>query len=361
MNLKVDMKLGTSRYTSKLRRAGFFALVSLLIAATASAQDEKVTLNRGQVTVGQMIKSIQDQTRYVFAFDSRTFDFTRRITVENPVYSLREAVELMVDGTGFSYMINESYVVINSRAKKTEQPFDGTFSRTGDVYRPNKLGEADRNYLPRSVKNVEPKPAEPESFPVISTDIQPEAYSSYINPDLYAPMSGKLPRVSLKANLLYGGAAFAPNLGVEIGTSPWNTLEIWGSYNGWEHGNNDTKQLQHFIVRPEFRWWTFERYSGHFMGVNAMYAKYQISGKKVPMLFKKGNRYDGYAVGVGFTYGYQLALGKKWGLEFNVGVGAAYMHYDKFTCAACDRDAEKKDKWYVGPTRAGVSLVFLIK
>lgn len=351
---------------SKAFRAGILGLFLILGSVTASpAQNEKVRFNRSRLSVEQAIRSIQEQTKYVFAFDIRTLDISRTVTFENRTYSITDALEQLTAEAGHSYLISGRYIVINSTPKEKSGPELVVVQRTSDTYRPNSPNHQPElnpdQTVPAPVSKTETE-TPPVPAPADSVAEPPAAYySAYNDPDLYGPMRNKLPNTSIKTNLLYGAAALAPNLGIEIGTSRRNSLEIWGSYNGWEHGSKDTKQLQHFIVRPEFRWWMCERYNGHFVGVNAMYAHYQVSGKKIPMLFKKGNRYDGDAYGVGFTYGYQLPLGKKWGFEFNVGVGAVYLHYDRYTCEACDRQAVKKDKFYFGPTRAGVSLVFMIK
>lgn len=349
------MKLTTTPY---LHKTIPLILSILLSVMTVKAQNEIVIVNHRNITVGEMVNTIKNQTKYLFVYDINTFDLTRAITLNDNSYLITEIMELMVKDTDYSYMIEENYIVINSMPKQKITKQD-TVSRTDDVYVAGKTDDiyfTARPYTEVISKNNEPQVVTEESKPEL-----PTPYSVYNNPDLYTPMSAKLPRIALKTNLLYGGVALAPNLAVEIGTGSRNSLEIFGGVNWKKHNSKNTKQLQHFIIRPEYRWWMCERYNGHFIGVHAFYAHYQISGRKVPMLFKKENRYDGDALGAGFTYGYNLILGKKWGLEFNVGVGAAYLKYDKFTCAACDRDAADKNKFYFGPTRAGVTLTFLIK
>ncbi|MEG1935625.1 MAG: DUF3575 domain-containing protein, partial [Rikenellaceae bacterium] len=39
--------------------------------------------------------------------------------------------------------------------------------------------------------------------------------------------------VAIKTNLLYGAAAYTPNLGLEIGLGRKTTLDISGGYNPW--------------------------------------------------------------------------------------------------------------------------------
>ena len=54
-------------------------------------------------------------------------------------------------------------------------------------------------------------------------------------------------RFAVKTNLLYGGVARTPNLGVEIGLAPRWTLELSGSYNPFNLNGSDAdnKKLVH--------------------------------------------------------------------------------------------------------------------
>lgn len=172
------------------------------------------------------------------------------------------------------------------------------------------------------------------------------------------------PRFAIKTNLLYGGAALTPNLGFEFGVGPKSTIELTGSYS-WlgltTPPSDNHKQLAHMIARPEYRWWFCERYNGHFLGLNLMYTRYNVSGINLPLLFEEENRYDGYGAGAGVTYGYDWGFGKRWNIEFFLGVGYMYMDYDKYTCVKCDRTGVNNNKHYVGPTRIGISLMYLFK
>lgn len=172
--------------------------------------------------------------------------------------------------------------------------------------------------------------------------------------------------VGIKTNLLYGGVAFTPNLGVEIGLGQRTTLDIAAGYNPWNMNGNSVgnKKLAHFMVQPEFRYFLCERFNGHFFGVHALYSEYNISQHELPMLFGKGSRdyrFQGDAYGGGISYGYQFMLGTHWNLEFEIGVGYARLNYDKYNCYKCGSKIESAHKDYFGPTKAGISLIYIIK
>lgn len=70
-----------------------------------------------------------------------------------------------------------------------------------------------------------------------------------------------LPAFAIKTNALYW-ATTTPNLGFEIGLSDKFTLDLSGNYNPWTF--SDSKKLKHWLVQPELRFWTCERFNGHF-------------------------------------------------------------------------------------------------
>lgn len=180
----------------------------------------------------------------------------------------------------------------------------------------------------------------------------------------YASAQGE---VGIKTNLLYGGYTFTPNLGVEIGLGKRTTLDISGGYN-WlnlDGTKNNNKKLVHWIAQPEFRYFLCEKFNGHFFGVHALYSQYNIGGHELPLLLGKGSkdfRFEGSAWGAGLSYGYQLMLGKHWNVEFNIGVGYAQLKYDKYSCTKCgDKIETGATTHYLGPTKAGISLIYIIK
>lgn len=57
----------------------------------------------------------------------------------------------------------------------------------------------------------------------------------------------------------------------------------------------------------------------------------------------------------------EFGLGKRWNLEATIGLGYIYTQYDKYECATCGKFKGNKDKHYFGPTKAGISLIYIIK
>ena len=71
--------------------------------------------------------------------------------------------------------------------------------------------------------------------------------------------------VGIKTNIAHWATA-SPNLGVEIGLGRQTTMDISAGFNPFSFSGG--KQWKHWLVQPEFRWWTCERFNGHFLGAH---------------------------------------------------------------------------------------------
>ncbi|MCD7977803.1 MAG: DUF3575 domain-containing protein [Tannerellaceae bacterium] len=171
-----------------------------------------------------------------------------------------------------------------------------------------------------------------------------------LNEDLYAP------KFALKTNFLYW-ATTTPNLGMEFTLGRKTTMDISGNYNFWEFSDN--KKFKHWLVQPEVRYWFCDRFNSHFMGIHGHYAEYNVGGIKA--LNMEHYRYQGNLFGGGLTYGYHWLLGDHWSIEAVVGIGYAHLKYDKYPCDKCGEKIKDGIRNYVGPTKLGVNLIYIIK
>lgn len=153
---------------------------------------------------------------------------------------------------------------------------------------------------------------------------------------------------ALKTNALYW-LTTTPNLSAEVGLSRNVTLEIFGAYNPWTF--KDDKKMKCWVVQPEAKLWLCDRWEGHFFGLHAFGGQY-FGGFH-------SKRYDGYLAGAGITYGYDWILSPRWNMEAEIGVGYARLWYKESPRIPCVKCRTAKDRNYVGPTRASLSIVYL--
>ena len=101
-----------------------------------------------------------------------------------------------------------------------------------------------------------------------------------------------LPKFAIKTNALYW-ATSTPNVGIEVGLAKKLTLDISGNYNPWKFG--DDRQIKHWLVQPELRYWLCERFNGSFFGLHGHYGEMNVSNLNI---FGMGHdRYDGNVYG----------------------------------------------------------------
>jgi hypothetical protein len=162
--------------------------------------------------------------------------------------------------------------------------------------------------------------------------------------------------VAVKNNLLYD-ATTTINLGLEIAMAPKWTLELPVNYNPWDLGEN--RKLKHWLIQPEVRYWFCRKFGGHFMGLHGHIGGFNVGG--IEFLGMKDFRYEGDLYGGGFSYGYHWILNTRLSIEATLGVGYAFMDYSKYLCEKCAEKLSDDVRHYLGPTRAAVSLIYIIK
>ena len=250
----------------------------------------------------------------------------------------------------------------------------------GGYYIYKKYGPPTRNPRPASrpvpvpVPEIPPAPVYTAAYPPVLTvpvQLAPQLHFPYARllplwtpapSGISGPSSLPVAKWAVKTNLLYD-ATSTLNLGVEFGLGHRWTLDISGNYNPWTFSGN--RKMKHWLVQPEVRWWSCTRFSGHFVGLHAHGGGYNWGGM-LPWAIRPGSdlrdyRYQGWLVGAGVSYGYHWVLGNRWGLEATVGAGYAYLDYDMYPCAKCGRKIGGETQHYFGPTKAGITLIFMVK
>ncbi|MDR3251817.1 MAG: DUF3575 domain-containing protein [Tannerella sp.] len=246
--------------------------------------------------------------------------------------------------------------------------------------------------------------------------------------------------MALKTNLLYD-ATTTMNLGYEVALGKKVTLDIGINYNPWTLGykwvglegtdnrfveQRKSMMLKHWMIQPELRWWSCEKFNGHFFGIHLLGGQFSIGAIDLPfdigrykdengdyygtypadmvtaagdkvtgVQYKPGsgddyykplaevlgekearnqiiyrnvdrdgvyiNTFDGWFIGAGVSYGYHWILSPRFSMEFSLGVGYAYIDYEKLRCVTCKQVVEKDAINYFGATKAGISVVYMLK
>ena len=340
-------------------------LLTGLYATPLRAQEQTITLPSQRLTAGEAISQIESQAGLIIGVNHSNFDIRRYIAPPSTRMNLDQLLDLIVAGTDHTYIRRDRHVIIVAQEKKTPVKvavIESTPARP--VVSQEQIEAAMMELIPDIPAEELPEP-EIRTYKNVSygDSGQRLSFSTEDTPGL-TPLAGRQPSLALKSNLGYAAATLTPNLGMEFGLGRKTTLEVSAGWNPWglDGKENDNKKLVHIIVQPEFRWWTCERFNGHFFGLHAQGAVFNISQHKLGLFdFEKQYRYQGHALGAGVSYGYSVMLSPVINLEFTAGLGVWWLDYDRYSCDKCARTAEPFDKFYFGPTKAAVSLVFILK
>lgn len=141
------------------------------------------------------------------------------------------------------------------------------------------------------------------------------------------------------------------------------TLHLPLKVNPWEFGN---KVYQQVTVMPGVRYWLVESYSrGWFIGVNALASLYNYNGLLTDKIdyFGRDYRYDGHGFGGGISAGLSLPMGKRWNIEFEVGVNGMFGNHDIYYEKGMNTHATVREGFqkgfFVVPGKIGANIVYL--
>lgn len=155
---------------------------------------------------------------------------------------------------------------------------------------------------------------------------------------------------ALKTNILADAFAIH-NLAVEVQIHSNISVELPVYWSLWdfeqEHG------IRGIALQPEARWWTDQVGKGHYVGLHAHAAWYNVKWNE--------NRYQDTGrplMGAGLSYGYKLPLGAHWGAEFTLGVGYTNLKYNVYYNVDNGAKINSRIRHYWGVTRIGASLVY---
>jgi hypothetical protein len=192
-------------------------------------------------------------------------------------------------------------------------------------------------------------------------------------------LNGYGQNMGIKSNLLYD-ATTTINLGIEFALTDKFTLDISGNFNPWAFPQQKLTTtgavvfehdalIKHWMVQPELRWWFCEKFNGHFIGAHLHGGKMNVGGLTCLSsgLIERGvrtNRVEGWFAGAGLAYGYHLILSNRFSLEFSFGAGYIHLNYDKYVNYSSVRNPQKDINSYkmnyFGPTKAGISIIYML-
>lgn len=176
----------------------------------------------------------------------------------------------------------------------------------------------------------------------------------------------KAQHVAIKTNAL-AYTIVTPNLGFEVKISEQWSASLHGEYNPfsfgkWKdaEGNLTTPNTQFFMLMPEAKYWFSHTFSQHYVGLHGLFGTFNVGGLNsfIPRL--KRFRYQGSFYGGGISYGYQLPLSEKWGVDFTLGVGYLRFYHKRYQARDKGDFLNEAYHNYFGITKLGITFSYYI-
>lgn len=164
--------------------------------------------------------------------------------------------------------------------------------------------------------------------------------------------------MDIRTNMLYD-VALVPNIGVEFYLGRrWSIAGNW-MYSWW-HSDKRHNYWRTYGGDLEVRKWFGPRskekpLTGHHLGVYGQIVTYDFE------LGSRGYLGDRWTYGAGLAYGYSVPVGRRFNIDFTVGVGYLGGEYKEYLpiddCYVWQ--VTKQRRWF-GPTKAEIQLIWLI-
>lgn len=160
--------------------------------------------------------------------------------------------------------------------------------------------------------------------------------------------------IAAKTNMLWLAGTIA-NLGVEVQFADKWSIDVPVYYSPYDLSSN--RKIRVLATQPEVRYWTgTQAGNGHFFGVHGHLMGFNVA-------INDHGRYQDperplWGLGLGYGYAVNFGKDKKWGMEFNLGLGFANYKYDKYYNLPNGQKCDEGSGWYYGITRAGITLTY---
>lgn len=165
--------------------------------------------------------------------------------------------------------------------------------------------------------------------------------------------------LALKNNIIYDVALVA-NLGLEISLGKHFSLDLPFTFSPYDICS--AYRMRTLSVQPELRYYFKRGGYGHYLGLHGNLAYYNVVTPLNTRTRYQDRDGEHPLYGGGISYGYSLPFGKdsRWGMEFTIGAGYAYLDYDCFYNVNNGAWFTKDTKHYFGIDKAGITIYYRI-
>lgn len=182
---------------------------------------------------------------------------------------------------------------------------------------------------------------------------------------LLTPREADAQAIKVNAPFLLAGC---PNIGAEATVSKNISISgdiMWLPYL-FKENEEVFRSLQvsaevRYYTNPKY-YYNNDMYDGFYLGPYLMWGDFNVGLMTDSQKEEKNFRREGWGVSSGLSVGYKFYLTNRIKLDLNLGLGYAFMQYEKYQLGGqwVDYPMRKDTSHWIGPTRFGISVVYAL-
>lgn len=102
-------------------RIAFIMLIASTLPGVSHAQTKKMTLDKNDATVSEVLAAIKQQTDLSLVYNVNDLDLNRRLSVRMSDADVREVLDHLFAGTNITYVIDQSHIILSKKKTETSQ------------------------------------------------------------------------------------------------------------------------------------------------------------------------------------------------------------------------------------------------
>lgn len=162
--------------------------------------------------------------------------------------------------------------------------------------------------------------------------------------------------IAVGTNLLFC-AALVANAEAEVEFCPRWTIDLPVCFSPYDI--TETWRIRLLSAQPEVRRWTSEAGRGHYVGLHATVAGFNVA-LNTPGRYQDPDR-AAWGFGLGYGYAFDLGRRRRWNLTLSAGLGFVNYHYREFVNHRNGELSRTGRGIYWGPTRLGATVAYVIR
>lgn len=105
----------------------FFSFAFTLVAENTHSQNAKVTLNKQNVRISDVLNTIEEQTEYLFLYNKKNVDVNKKTSINASNESVNQVLQKLFEEGGISFTMEGKHIIL----RKEEEPIPATTQQSG--------------------------------------------------------------------------------------------------------------------------------------------------------------------------------------------------------------------------------------